>query len=200
MMGVMEMENLLSIAIGAILVNNIVLTRFLGLCPFFGVSMRISSAMGMGGAITFVTTSASILTWLIYTYFLIPYNIEYMRIVVFILIIASFVQFVEMVIRKSNPALYKSFGIYLPLITTNCAILGVALIINEVEMYSFAGGVVFGVAAGIGITLALLLMAGMRERLELTESPPKSFEGWPIAFITAALLSLAFSGFSGMML
>ena len=194
------MENLLTIAIGAILVHNIVLTRFLGLCPFFGVSTRIRSAIGMGGAVTFVMISTAVLTWLIYTYLLIPFHIEYMRIVVFILIIASFVQFVEMVIRKSSPALYESLGIYLPLITTNCAILGIALIINEVERYPFAGAVVYGVAAGIGFTLALLLMAGIRERLELAESPPKSFEGWPIAFIIAALLSLAFTGFAGMRL
>jgi electron transport complex protein RnfA len=194
------MENILTIAIGAILVHNLVLTRFLGLCPFFGVSKRMSSAVGMGGAVTFVMISTAILTWLIYNKILIPFHIEYMRIVVFILVIASFVQFVEMVIRKFSPALYGSLGIYLPLITTNCAVLGVALIINEVERYPLTGAIVYGISAGIGFTLALLLMAGIRERLELAESPPKSFEGWPIAFIVAALLSLAFMGFSGMRL
>lgn len=193
------MENLLTIAVGMIFVNNIVLTRFLGLCSFFGVSKRIRDSLGMGGAVIFVITCASIITSLVYTYFLVPFHIEYMRIVVFILVIASFVQFVEMVIRKFSPPLYDALGIYLPLITVNCAILGVALINTEVEGYSLAGATVSGAAAGIGYTLAILIMAGIKERLEFAE-PPESFEGWPIGFIIAALLALAFFGFSGMRL
>ena len=193
------MENLLAIAVGMILIHNIVLTRFLGLCSFFGVSKRTRDALGMGGAVTFVMTCASIITWLVYTYFLVPFHIEYMRIVVFILVIASFVQFIEMVIRKFAHPLYDALGIYLPLITTNCAILGVVLINTEVEGYSLAGATVSGAAAGIGFILAILIMAGVKERLEIAEVP-KSFEGWPIGFIIAALLALAFLGFSGMRL
>jgi electron transport complex protein RnfA len=189
------MENLMSIAIGAILVSNIVLTRFLGLCPFFGVSTKLRNAAMMGLAVTFVMTASSILTWLVYWLLLIPLGIEYLRVVPFILIIASFVQFVELVVRKHSPTLYRAFGIFLPLITTNCAILGIALI-NTVKGYSLLGATVSGAATGIGFTLALFLMAGIRERLELA-SPPQSFEGLPLAFVAAALLALAFQGFVG---
>jgi electron transport complex protein RnfA len=186
----------MSIAIGAILVSNIVLTRFLGLCPFFGVSTRLRSAAMMGVAVTFVMTASSVLVWLVHELFLAPLGIQYMRVVVFILVIATFVQLVELVVRKFSPGLYQAFGIYLPLITTNCAILGIALI-NTVEGYSLVGASVSGFSTGIGFTLALLLMAGIRERLELA-SPPRAFEGLPLAFVTAALLALAFQGFSGM--
>jgi electron transport complex protein RnfA len=186
----------MSIAIGAILVSNIVLTRFLGLCPFFGVSTKLKNAAMMGLAVTFVMTVSSILAWLVYWLLLIPFGIEYMRTVVFILIIATFVQLVELVVRKFSPPLYRAFGIFLPLITTNCAILGIALI-NTVEGYSLLGATVSGAATGIGFTLALFLMAGIRERLELA-SPPRAFEGLPLAFVAAALLALAFQGFSGM--
>ena len=193
------MENLLGIAIGAILINNIVLTRFLGLCPFFGVSTRLKNATTMGLAVTFVMTASSILTWLVYEYLLVPLHIQYMRIVVFILVIASFVQLTEMFIKASSPTLHRSLGIYLPLITTNCAILGVTLMNTVVEGYSLIAATVNGVATGVGFILALVLMAGLRERLELAD-PPQSFQGLPLAFIGAALLALAFQGFSGMFL
>ncbi len=192
------MENLLVIAVGAIFVNNIVLSRFLGLCPFFGVSRKTSGALGMGLAVIIVMTCASAITWPIYTYLLRPFNIEFMEIVTFILVIATFVQLIEMVIRKYQPDLYGVLGIYLPLITTNCAIMGVALL-NVDEGYSFIGSVVNGFAAGIGFTLALLLMSGIRERLEFADVP-KSFQDLPIAFVSAALLALAFMAFSGMRL
>ncbi|NMX21716.1 electron transport complex subunit RsxA [ANME-1 cluster archaeon GoMg4] len=192
------MENLLVIAVGAIFVNNFVLSRFLGLCPFFGVSRKTSGALGMGLAVIIVMTCASAITWPIYTYLLRPFNIEFMEIVTFILVIATFVQLIEMVIRKYQPDLYGVLGIYLPLITTNCAIMGVALL-NVEENYSFIGSVVNGFAAGIGFTLALLLMSGIRERLEFADVP-KSFQDLPIAFVSAALLALAFMAFSGMRL
>ncbi len=192
------MENLLVIAVGAIFVNNIVLSRFLGLCPFFGVSKKTSSALGMGSAVIFVMTCASAITWPIYTYLLLPFNLEFMRTVTFIVVIATFVQLIEMVIRKYKPGLYKALGIYLPLITTNCAIMGVALL-NAEEGYSLIGSVVNGFSAGIGFTLALLLMSGIRERLEFADVP-KSFQDLPIAFVSAALLALAFMAFSGMRL
>jgi len=192
------MDNLLAIAVGSIFVNNFVLFRFLGLCPFFGVSKKTSSALGMGFAVIFVMTCASAITWPIYTYLLIPFEIEFMKTVTFILVIATFVQLIEMVIRKYRSSLYKALGIYLPLITTNCAVLGVALL-NVEEGYSLIGSVVDGFSAGIGFTLALLLMSGIRERLELADVP-KSFKDLPIAFISAALLALAFMAFSGMRL
>lgn len=189
-------ENLIAIVISAVLINNVILTKFLGLCSFFGISTRIRNSMMMGLAVIFVITCSSALTWLIYNYFLIPLHIEYIRIVVFILVIATFVQLVEMVIRKHLPDIYRAFGIYLPLITVNCAILGVALI-NVGENYSFVGSVVNAFATGVGYLLAILLMAGIRGRLELYEQP-NSFKGLPLAFIIAALLALAFQGFSGM--
>jgi electron transport complex protein RnfA len=192
------MDNLLAIAVGSIFVNNFVLFRFLGLCPFFGVSKKTSSALGMGLAVVFVMTCASAITWPVYTYLLLPFEIEFMRTVTFILVIAAFVQLVEMVIRKHQPSLYKALGIYLPLITTNCAVMGVALL-NVEEGYSLIGSVVDGFSAGIGFTLALLLMSGIRERLELVDVP-QSFKGLPIAFISAALLALAFMAFTGMRL
>jgi len=192
------MDNLLTIAIEAIFVNNFILFKFLGLCPFFGVSKKTSSALGMGMAVIFVMTCASAITWPLYTYLLIPFEIEFMRTIIFILVIAAFVQLVEMIIRKYQPSLYKALGIYLPLITTNCAVLGVALV-NLEARYSLIGSVVNGFSAGIGFTFALLIMSGIRERLELADVP-KSFRNLPIAFITAALLGFAFMAFSGMRL
>lgn len=191
------MDNLISIVIGAIFINNIVLTKFLGLCPFFGVSTKIRNALSMGAAVTFVMTFSSIITWFVYNQLLIPLGIDYLRIVAFILVIATFVQLTEIVIKSTAPAVQESLGVYLPLITTNCAIMGIVLINNVQQGYSLLGSSVSGVATGAGFTLALLLMAGMRERLAL-EDPPECFRGLPLAFITAALLALAFQGFSGM--
>jgi electron transport complex protein RnfA len=192
------MENLLIIAVSSILVNNFVLFRFLGLCPFFGVSKKSSSALGMGIAVIFVMTCASVIIWPIYTYLLVPLGLEFMRIVVFILVIATFVQLIEMVIRKHAPDLYEALGIYLPLITTNCAVLGVVLL-NVEGSLSFIGSAVNGFSAGVGFTLALLLMSGIRERLDFADVP-QSFRDLPIAFICAALLAFAFMAFSGMRL
>jgi len=189
------MENLFAIIIGAIFVNNFILTRFLGLCPFFGVSKKTKPALGMGLAVIFVMTLASIVTWIVYNLILIPLSLQYLQIIVFILIIATLVQFVELFLKKTNPILYKALGIYLPLITTNCAVLGVAFL-NVQENYSFIAALVFGISAGVGFLLALLLMSGIRERLELSKVP-KAFSGIPIAFIVAALMSLAFLAFSG---
>ena len=192
------MENLLVIAVSSIFINNFVLFRFLGLCPFFGVSKKTSSALGMGFAVMFVMTCASAITWPIYSYLLEPLHLEFMKIVIFILVIAAFVQFTEMVIRRYAADLYEALGIYLPLITTNCAIMGVALL-NLEEGYYFIGSVVNGFSAGVGFTLALLLMSGIRERLEFADVP-QSFRNLPIAFISAALLALTFMAFSGMRL
>ncbi len=191
------MANIISIVIGAIFINNIVLTKFLGLCPFFGVSTKINNALSMGGAVTFVMTSSSIITWLIYNKILAPYGIEYLYIVAYILVIASFVQLSEIVIENTAPALQESLGVYLPLITTNCAIMGIVLINTIQQGYSLIGATTSGIATGVGFTLALLLMAGIRERMNLAE-PPESLRGLPLAFIAAALLALAFQGFSGM--
>jgi electron transport complex protein RnfA len=184
------------IIVGAVLVNNFVLRRFLGICPFLGVSKKIDTAIGMGMAVIFVMTLASVITWIIYTYVLDTWNLEYLQTIVFILVIATLVQFVEMVIQKSSPVLYQALGIYLPLITTNCAVLGVA-ILNIQLRYNFLQATIFGFGSSIGFTLALVLYAGIRERLELANIP-KSLRGVPIALITAGLLSLAFMGFSGL--
>jgi len=192
----MDVGRLFAIAIGAILINNFVLKRFLGLCPFLGVSKQLDSALGMGFAVMFVMTMASIVTFGIYHYVLEPFHIEFLRTIAFILVIATLVQFVEMVIEKTSPALYRSLGIYLPLITTNCAVLGVA-VLNIDKSYSFVETVVHGFSAGIGFTIALLLMAGIRERLELADIP-ESLRGVPIAFIVAGLMSIAFLGFAGL--
>ncbi|KXB06092.1 electron transporter RnfA [candidate division MSBL1 archaeon SCGC-AAA382F02] len=191
------MENLISIVIGAIFINNIVLTKFLGLCPFFGVSTKISNALSMGGAVTFVMTFSSIITWLVYDQLLIPFNIEYLRLVAFILVIATFVQLSETIIKNTAPKIHQSLGVYLPLITTNCAILGIVLINNIQQSYTLLSSTISGAATGAGFTLALLLMAGIRERLALANSP-ESLRGLPLAFIAAALLALAFQAFSGM--
>lgn len=197
----MEVKVLFAILISTILINNYVLSQMLGLCPFLGVSKKMDSALGMGLAVIFVMTMASFFTFLIYKYLLMPYQITYLRTIAFILVIASLVQLVEMIIEKVSPSLYHALGIFLPLITTNCAVLGVAVLNIE---KGFATGefgliktVVQGFGAGIGFTIALLLMAGIRERLELAEIP-ENLKGMPISFITAGLLAIAFLGFSGM--
>jgi electron transport complex protein RnfA len=200
----MDLGQLLAIIVGAIFVSNFVLARFLGLCPFVGVSKDSDSALGMGMAVIFVMTMASLVTWFIYYYVLIPLEITYLRTIAFILVIATLVQFVEMVIEKTSPTLHKSLGIYLPLITTNCAVLGVAVVNVDEFMTtglarnaSFIYTVVHGFAAGIGFTLALVLMAAIRERLELIDVP-ESMKGIPITFIIAGLMAIAFLGFSGL--
>ncbi|MBD3347997.1 MAG: electron transport complex subunit RsxA [Candidatus Eisenbacteria bacterium] len=200
----MDLGQLFAIIVGAIFVSNFVLARFLGLCPFVGVSKDSDSALGMGMAVIFVMTMASIVTWFIYTYILVPLDIVYLRTIAFILVIATLVQFVEMVIEKVSPTLHKSLGIYLPLITTNCAVLGVAVVnVNEFMVTdlpvatSFIYTVVHGLAAGLGFTLALVLMASIRERLELVDVP-ESMRGIPITFIVAGLMAMAFLGFSGL--
>jgi electron transport complex protein RnfA len=198
----MDFSTLFIIIIGSIFVNNFVIHRFLGLCPYIGVSKKMDSAFGMGMAVIFVMTMASTITWLIYTFFLseatsiFGIDLTFLRTIAFILSIAVLVQFVEMVIKKSAPELYKALGIYLPLITTNCAVLGVSLL-NINEEYNFIESIVNGAAAGVGFTLVLVLMAGIRERLEYSKVP-KSMKGMPISFIVAGCMALAFLGFSGM--
>ncbi|MBD3347352.1 MAG: electron transport complex subunit RsxA [Chitinivibrionales bacterium] len=194
--------SLVQIAIAAVFINNFVLSRFLGLCPFFGVSKKLSSAIGMGMAVVFVMTVASMITWIIFNYLLVPLDVGYLRTIVFILVIASLVQLVEMALQKFSPVLYESLGIYLPLITTNCAIMGVAVLnagINDFtgQPYTFIESLVSGITSGIGFTLALVLMAGIREKLELANIP-KPLQGLPIAFVTAGLMAIAFLGFSGL--
>lgn len=190
------MAHYLLMIVSAILVNNILLARFLGNCPFLGVSKKLDSAIGMGLAVIFVLTVAGMITWLIYTFILVPLNIAYLRTIAFILVIAALVQFVEMVIQKTSPALYQALGLYLPLITTNCAVLGVA-IINIDEGYNFLEALVFSASSAAGFALALVIFAGMREQLALSDVP-RPFQGMPIALISAGLLSLAFFGFVGM--
>ena len=177
--------------ISAVLVNN-----FVGICPFLGVSKKVETSVGMGMAVVFVMTVASVVTFLIQRYLLIPLELEYLQTIAFILVIASLVQFVEMVIQKTSPALYGSLGIFLPLITTNCAVLGVAILSIQKE-YTFVETTVFGFAASIGFTLALVLFSGLRERIALARVPA-TFKGTPIGLITAGLLSLAFMGFAGL--
>lgn len=187
---------LLLIFLSAAIVNNFVLAYFLGICPFIGVSSKITSAFSMGLATTFVMTITAIVTWLIYHLLLVPYNLEFLQYVSFILVIASLVQFVEMFIKKVSQPLYRALGIFLPLITTNCAILGLALFM-VLKDYTFVQSVVFGVGAGAGFTLAITIMAGIREELDLADVP-KPFRGAPITLIVAGLLALAFMGFSGL--
>ena len=182
--------------VSAVFVNNFVLARFLGVCPFLGVSKKVETATGMSMAVVFVMTLASVATWLVQKFILIPYEIEYLQTIAFILIIASLVQFVEMVIQKVSPVLYQALGIFLPLITTNCAVLGVA-IINIQKDYTFLATTVHGFSASLGFALALVLFAGLRERIDLADVP-RSFQGVAITLITAGLLSLSFMGFSGL--
>lgn len=184
------------IIIGAIFVNNIVLSQFLGICPFLGVSNRISTALGMGGAVVFVMTLATIVTSLIRMYILVPFNIEFMQTVTFILVIASLVQMLEIILKKVAPPLYQALGIFLPLITTNCAVLGVAILVIQKDL-SLMQGVVYAIANALGFTLALVLFAGLREHLELMDIP-EGMKGVPISLVTAGLLALAFMGFAGL--
>ena len=187
---------LVTLFIGAILINNFVLHYFLGICPFLGVSKKIDAALSMGLAVTFVMSLTAVASWGINHLILIPYGLDYLQIVSFILVIASLVQLVEMFIRKTSPPLYQAMGIYLPLITTNCAIMGLALLI-ALKNYDFVEAVVFGVGSGLGFTLAIVLMAAIREQLEVADVP-KPLQGAPIALIIAGIMALAFLGFSGM--
>jgi electron transport complex protein RnfA len=189
--------NIITIFFGAVFINNFVLSRFLGICPFLGVSKKVETSIGMGMAVTFVMGMASLVTWLLEYYVLVPNNLEYLRTIVFILVIASLVQFVELVIRKVSPTLYQALGIFLPLITTNCAVLGVAILNIQIG-YTLFEAIVFGVAAAIGFTLALVIMAGIREQMELVFIP-EHFRGVSLALIIAGILSIAFMGFQGMM-
>ncbi|MFA5779991.1 MAG: electron transport complex subunit RsxA [Elusimicrobiota bacterium] len=191
------MKEMLLLLLSTIFVNNFVFARFLGTCPYMGVSKKISDSIGMGLAVIFVLLMASVFSWFLQYAVLNPLHIEYLQTIVFILVIAALVQFVEMVLLKTSPALYKALGIYLPLISTNCIILAVA-ILNIRENYNLIKTVVFTVGAGLGFTLALILMSSIRERLELADIP-KALEGEPVAFIIAGLIAIAFFGFSGMM-
>ena len=185
-----------AIIIGAIFVNNVVLAQFLGSCPFLGVSSKVETSMGMGAAVTFVMALSAVVTWLIQTYILVPFGIEYMQTIVFILVIAALVQMVEIVLKKVSPSLYQALGIFLPLITTNCAVLGVAILMIQKE-FSLLQGVAYNVSTALGFGLALVIFAGLRERIEFEEAP-KAFQGVPIALITASILAMAFIGFSGL--
>lgn len=189
------MEKIVIIFISVVLINNLILARFLGLCPFLGVSRELKVAFSMGVAVTFVMTMASIVTWIAYTFFLMPYNLEFLQTIVFILVIATFVQFIEMVIAKTSPVLQEALGIYLPLITTNCAVLGVSLL-NIREGYNLFEAVIHGFGGGVGFTLAMVVMAGIRERLEFS-AIPECMKGFPIAFIVTGMMALAFFGFQG---
>lgn len=198
------MPALISIALTSIFVQNFVLVKFYGICPFLGVSKKVDTALGMGMAVTFVMTLASIMTWLCQTFILVPLKIEYMQTIAFIVIIAALVQFVEMFLQKSIPSLYSALGIYLPLITTNCAVLGVALlnvrtasVISNSVSFTLIESIINGFSAGIGFMIAIVLFAGVRERLENSDIP-KALEGFPIALISASLLAMAFLGFQGM--
>ncbi len=193
-----QISRLLAITLAAILANNFIFSQFLGICPFLGVSKKVDTAVGMGFAVTFVMGLASAITWAVYNFILVPLDLEYMQTVAFILVIASLVQFIEMFLQKSMPSLYTALGVYLPLITTNCAVLGVALL-NIQESYNFIESVVYGITGGIGFLVAIVLFASIRERLVFAEYP-KSFEGFPIALVTAGLMALAFMGFSGLVI
>ena len=190
------MKELLIIAIGSALVNNVVLSQFLGLCPFLGVSKKMDTAAGMGGAVIFVLTLSSFCTSLIYKFILVKTGMEYLQTIVFILVIAALVQLVEMFLKKTIPALYRSLGVYLPLITTNCAVLGVALT-NVTKEYNVLQSVVNGFATAVGFLIAIVIMAGLREKIEYNDIP-KPFQGTAIVLVTACLMSIAFMGFSGM--
>ena len=192
----MSLTSIFSVALGAILVNNFILVQFLGICPFMGVSKKMDTALGMGVAVIFVMGVASAATWLVNEYLLVPLDLQYMQTVAFILVIAALVQFVEMFMKKSLKALYSSLGIYLPLITTNCAVLGVAAL-NIKSGYNLLWSVLNGTFGAVGFLLAIVLMAGVRERLE-SSNIPKCFKGFPICLITAGLMSMAFMGFSGL--
>lgn len=190
-------KDLLIILISSSLVSNVVLSQFLGLCPFLGVSRKTNTAGGMGAAVIFVITLASAVAGVIYKYVLVPLNITYLQTIVFILVIAALVQFVEMFLKKFMPALYEALGVYLPLITTNCAVLGVALT-NVQKNYGILAGVVNGFATAVGFTISIIILAGIREKMEYNDIP-ESFKGMPIVLITAGLMAIAFCGFSGLL-
>ena len=191
-----QIFELLAITLGAILANNFIFSQFLGICPFLGVSKKVDTAIGMGMAVTFVMGLASAVCFLVNNFILIPLDLGYMQTVAFILVIASLVQFIEMFLQKAMPSLYTALGVYLPLITTNCAVLGVVLL-NVQSNYNFISSVVYGITGGIGFLVAIVLFASIRERLVFADYP-KSFEGFPIALVTAGLMALAFMGFSGL--
>ena len=187
--------NLVLIIIVAIFVNNVVLAQFLGICPFLGVSKKVDTASGMGMAVTAVLVVATIVTYLIQVYVLNTFGLEYLQTIAFILVIAALVQMIEMILKKTMPALYQALGVFLPLITTNCCILGVAILVIQKD-YDLLEGIIYALSTGLGFLLAMVLFAGLREQLDLV-NVPKSFEGVPIAFVTASLLAMAFMGFSG---
>jgi electron transport complex protein RnfA len=189
-----QVITLFAIIVGAIFVNNVVLSQFLGICPFLGVSSKVDTSIGMGMAVTFVMALATLVTWCIQQYILVPFGIEYMQTITFILVIAALVQMVEIVLKKVSPALYQALGIFLPLITTNCAVLGIAIITVQKD-FDLLTGVIYAVSIALGFALAMILFAGIRERLEV-EDTPNSMRGVPIALITAGLLAMAFMGFA----
>jgi electron transport complex protein RnfA len=190
------LQQILIIFISAVFIENYVLVRFLGICSFLGVSNKVGTAFGMGIAVTFVMAISSFITWLTYQFVLLPTHLEYLHTIVFMLVIASFVQLVEMVVQKMSPSLYKALGVYLPLITTNCAVLGVCLIIME-RHDTFLNAVLYGTFSGLGFTLAIVIFAGIRERLNFSDVSP-NLEGFPISLVSASLVSLAFLGFQGL--
>lgn len=192
----MDIGGLFIILVSSILVNNFVLSRFLGICPFLGVSKQVETATGMGMAVTFVITMAGIITWMVQKYILVALGLEFLQIVAFILVIAALVQFVEIVLQKISPTLYQALGVYLPLITTNCAVLGLALLNVQLE-YNLIQTLVHSIGAPLGFSLAIILFAGIREKLELADIPAP-FKGFPVALITASLMSMAFFGFTGL--
>jgi electron transport complex protein RnfA len=192
----MDIGGLFIILVSSILVNNFVLSRFLGICPFLGVSKQVETATGMGMAVTFVITMAGLITWAVQKYILVAFHLEFLQIVAFILVIAFLVQFVEIVLQKTSPALYQALGVYLPLITTNCAVLGLALL-NIQKDYNLLETLVHSIGAPLGFSLAIILFAGIREKLEIADIPAP-FKGFPIALITASLMSMAFFGFAGL--
>lgn len=186
----------LSIIVTAIFINNIVFAQFLGICPFLGVSKRTSSALGMGAAVTFVITLATAVAWLLQNYVLNPFGLQFLQTIVFILVIAFLVQLLEIVMKKISPSLYQSLGVFLPLITTNCAVLGVAILVIQ-KNHNLMEGIVYGFSTALGFTLALWIFAGIREQLALTASTPKAMKGVPLALVCAGILAMAFMGFSG---
>ncbi|WP_298886639.1 electron transport complex subunit RsxA [Porphyromonas vaginalis] len=185
------------IFIVAVFVNNVVLSQFLGICPFLGVSKKVSTATGMGAAVTFVLLLATMVTWLVQSYILVPLGLEFLQTIAFILVIATLVQMIEMIIKKISPALYQALGVFLPLITTNCCVLGVAILVIQKE-FTYAESLMYAVSIGIGFLLAMVIFAGIREQLAKTGSTPRAMKGTPIALITAGILAMAFMGFSGL--
>lgn len=191
----MNISVIIGIIISSVLIENYIFSRFLGICPFLGLSEKPSTAFGMGCAVTFVMTLSTAITWIIYTYVLVPWQLDYLKTIAFILVIASLVQLIEMFLKKSVPSLYSALGIYLPLITTNCAILGSALLCVQ-NGYNLVESIVFSFGSAVGWTLAIVIFAGVRARVNFAE-PPKCFKGTPIALVTASLIAMAFAGFSG---